>query len=88
MRTALFLLAGFLLLASTCILGKLLSGPFPSAMKWATILFALIWLALATLNLIGGVTRAGYSISEELPVFLLIVGVPLLSMIVLRWKVL
>jgi hypothetical protein len=86
MRTPLFLFAGFLLLASACIVGKLLSEPYPQAMTWATALFILIWLALAAANLTGGVTRAGYTVGEELPVFLLIFGLPALCMAVLRWK--
>ena len=86
MRTPLFLLAGFLLLAGTCIVGKLLAEPFPRAMTWATALFIGAWFALAAVNMIGGVTRAGYSVAEELPVFLLLFGVPALCMVVLRWK--
>jgi hypothetical protein len=88
MRTPLFLLAGFLLLASTCILGKLMAEPYPRAMTWATILFIGVWLALAAVNLIGGVTRAGYTVAEELPIFLMIFGLPVVCMMVLRWKVL
>lgn len=88
MRTPLFLIAGFLLLTSTCIVGKLLSEVFPSALTWATILFVLAWGALAGANLVGGVTRAGYTLGEEIPVFILIFGLPVIGMLVVRWKLL
>src|SRR5262249_18444129 len=87
-RTILFLLAGLLLLASTYIVAKLLSEVFPSAPDWATGLFVALWLAAAGANFMGGVTRAGYSASEELPVLLLISAVPLIGMILVRWKLL
>ena len=86
MRTSLFLTAGFLMLAASCILGKLLSGSYPAALDWSTRLFIAGWCALAALNMVAGVTRAGYAWSEELPVFLLIFGAPAIAMIVLRWK--
>ena len=88
MRTPLFLLAGFLLLTSTCIVGKLLAEVFPSALNWATFLFVLVWCALAGANLVGGVTRAGYSVGEEIPVFMLIFGLPAIAMLIVRYKLL
>ena len=88
MRTPLFLLAGFLLLTSACIVGKLLAEVFPAALNWATFLFLLVWCALAGANLIGGVTRAGYSVGEEIPVFMLIFGLPAIAMLIVRYKLL
>jgi len=35
-----------------------------------------IWLALTSFNLWVGVSKAGYSVREELPVFLLLFGLP------------
>jgi hypothetical protein len=88
MRTYLFLGAGVLMLAASCILGKLFSETYPTALAWSTGLFIVVWCALAALNLFAGVTRAGYGVAEELPIFLLIAGIPVVAMIVLRWKVL
>jgi hypothetical protein len=87
MRTLLFLLAGFLLVGASCILGKLFLESYPEASTWATRLFIVVWLALAAANLMAGVARAGYTIAEELPIFLLIFGLPALCMLLLRWKV-
>jgi len=88
MRTGLFLLAGFLLLAAALILAKLFSENYPAAATVATVAFALIWLALAGFNMWTGVAKAGYSVAAELPIFALIFGVPVAVAIVLRWKVL
>lgn len=88
MRTLLFLLAGFLLVGTSFILGKLFIETFPKAGTWATVLFVLVWFAVAAANLTAGVTRAGYTFVEELPIFLLIFGLPAACMLLLRWKLL
>jgi hypothetical protein len=84
MRTALFLLTGFLLLAAFLILGKLFSANYPAAMTTATIAYIALWLALAAFNMWTGVAKAGYATSEELPVFALIFLVPAIVALVCR----
>lgn len=88
MRTGLFLLAGFLLLAAALILGRLFSENYPPATTVATVAFALLWLALAGFNMWTGVARAGYSVAAELPIFALIFLVPVAAAVLLKWKVL
>lgn len=88
MRTALFLASGFLLLAAALILAKLFSQNLPSATTWATAGFALLWLAVTGANMWVGVTKAGYSPAEELPIFVLLFGIPAVVAAVLKWKVL
>lgn len=84
MRTALFLLTGFLLLAAFLILGKLFSSNYPAAMTTVTVMFVALWLALAAFNMWTGVAKAGYAASEELPVFALIFLVPAIVALVCR----
>jgi hypothetical protein len=88
MRTGLFLLAGLLLLASSLILAKLFAANFPSSLAAATGIFLLLWLALTGFNMWVGVSKAGYSVAEELPVLLLLFAVPAVVALVLKWKVL
>jgi hypothetical protein len=45
-----------------------------------------LWLALTGFNMWVGVTKAGYSTAEELPVLLLLFGVPAVVAIILKWK--
>jgi hypothetical protein len=86
MRTALFLLAGFLLLAAFLLLGKLFSATFAEATRWATGIYIVLWLLVAAGNMWAGVAKAGYSVAEELPILLLIFGVPAALAILLKWK--
>lgn len=86
MRTVLFLLVGFLLLAACLLLGRLFSGNYPGATYAATLAYVVLWLAISSANLWVGVSKAGYSFSEELPIFLLIFGVPTVAAIFLKWR--
>jgi len=88
MRTGLFLVAGFLLLAACLVLGRLFSANYPGATLAATGVYVALWLVIAGANMWVGVARAGYSVTEELPIFLLIFGLPAAVAVVLKWKVL
>lgn len=86
MRTALFLVAGFLLLGASLLLGRLFSANYPGATFAATVAYVVLWLVIAGVNMWVGVAKAGYSVTEELPIFLLIFAVPAAVAIVLKWK--
>jgi hypothetical protein len=87
MRTLLFLLVGLLLLAACMLLGRLFSSNYPGATYAATLIFVVLWLVISTANLWLGVAKAGYSLTEELPIFLFIFGVPTLAATFLKWRV-
>jgi hypothetical protein len=86
MRTFLFLLVGFLLLTASMMLGKLFSSNFAGATLAATVIFVALWLGISGVNLWVGVAKAGYSMNEEFPIFLLIFGVPTIVAILLKWR--
>jgi hypothetical protein len=86
MRTLLFLIAGLLLLASCLVLAKLFAAHYPDAVRLTAIGYVALWFLIAGGNMWVGVAKAGYSIAEELPVFLLIFGVPASFAIVLEWR--
>jgi hypothetical protein len=88
MRTGLFLVAGFLLLAASLLLGRLFSANYPSATVVATITYVALWFVIAGANMWIGVAKAGYSVAEELPIFALIFVLPAAAAIILKWKVL
>jgi hypothetical protein len=87
MRTPLFLLVGFLLLAASMLLGKLFSSNYPGATFAATLIFIALWLGIAGANLWVGVAKAGYAFNEEFPIFLLIFGLPTFVAIFLKWRI-
>lgn len=86
MRTGLFLLSGFLLLAASLIVDKLFSSNYPGGTTVATVLFLVLWLVIAAANMWVGVAKAGYSVAAELPIFALIFAVPAAVAILVRWK--
>jgi len=55
-------------------------------MTIATAAFAAIWFVVAAANMWLGVSRAGYSFQEELPIFLLIFLLPVAVAVVVKWK--
>jgi hypothetical protein len=88
MRTGLFLVAGFLLLAASLLLGRLFSATYSSASVVATVAYVALWFLIAGANMWIGVAKAGYSVAEELPIFALIFVLPVAVGIILKWKVL
>ena len=86
MRTALFLASGVLLMGGVLLLGKLFAGQYPGAPRVAMYAFIVVWLLVAAANMWLGVARAGYSVAEELPIFLLIFGVPAAFAGLIKWQ--
>ena len=80
MRNLQFLLVGGLLLAASLLLGRLFQAEFGRALDVARLLFLAAWAALTLFNLWVGVAHAGYTWSEELPIFLVLFGAPVLAL--------
>ncbi len=83
MRTLLIILGGFLLLGLCFLAGRTVGGP--GARTLGARLFLPLWLIVAACNMYVGVTRAGYGVREELPVFLAIFGLPAIAAVIL-WR--
>jgi len=49
------------------------------------LVFFPLWLVGAGINMYLGVARAGYSISEEAPMFALVFGVPAIAALIVWW---
>jgi hypothetical protein len=86
LRTLLITLGGFALWGLCLGAAVLLSPPRGANLPAATLGFVALWFAVAAANLWLGVTRAGYSFGEELPIFLLIFLVPAIVALLVRWK--
>jgi hypothetical protein len=79
--------AGLALLAACLLVGRALGGPAPlAAMARAARIFVPLWLVGAAVNMWIGVSRAGYSIADEAPVFLVVFGVPAAIAALLAWR--
>ena len=76
MHTVYVIAGGLLLLAIFALLARGLRGA-PAATRGRVLLaFLPVWLACATFNMWVGVSRAGYSVADELPILLLVFAVP------------
>jgi hypothetical protein len=82
MRTLIVIIGGFVMWAASLGVARLLGG----SMKTATITFVALWFAIAAANMWVGVSQAGYSFREELPIFLLIFLLPAVVALLVRWK--
>ena len=74
MHTIIVLAVGFGLLVVCAGVGYVLGGTVGLAK--AALLFLPLWLVGAGINMYMGVTRAGYSVADEAPIFLLVFAVP------------
>jgi len=86
MRTAMIILGGFVLLGLCVLIGRFVGEPGTHSVVTAVKVFLLLWLAAALYNMYMGVTSAGYSVSEELPIFLVIFALPAAAAVFLWWK--
>lgn len=81
MHTLIVIIGGFILLAVF-----LIGGRFAGDLPKGALAFIPIWFILAAVNLWVGVTNAGYSLTKELPIFLLVFAIPALFAGILWWK--
>lgn len=88
MRTLMFLLGGLALWGACLGIARLVASASASSMTIATTVFAAIWFVVAAANMWLGVSSAGYSFREELPIFLLIFLVPVAVAVVVNWRLL
>lgn len=78
--------AGFALLGLLLVLAPRLKASGAKPIAFAVKIFIPLWFAVAMINLWIGINRAGYSATQEWPIFLVVFGVPALSAQVLSWS--
>jgi len=81
LHTIKVLAGGFVLLGAFVLIGRSLGNGSKAALY-----FLPVWLAAAALNLWFGVAKAGYSVRDEAPIFLLIFAIPSALALLLWWK--
>lgn len=86
MRTLVIILGGIALLALCLLVVRWLGPPGPASLATGAKIFIPLWLIAAAINMWIGVASAGYSVAEELPIFLLIFAVPGALAALLWWK--
>jgi len=86
MRTLVIIVAGFALWAACLALAGLLGAASTHSTMTGTVAFIVVWFGVAAVNCWVGVHRAGYPFREELPIFLLIFGLPAAVAVLAKWK--
>lgn len=85
MHTIKVLAAGFALLAICLIAGRGLGSPGTGLAMGAKV-FIPLWLTGAAINMWVGVSKAGYSVADEAPVFLMVFGIPAAVALFVIWR--
>lgn len=85
MHTIKVIAGGFALLALCLLLARVFGGPEPARLVSAARWFLPLWLVGAGINMWIGVTKAGYSVAEEAPIFLLVFAVPATAALLVGW---
>jgi hypothetical protein len=84
-HTAIVLGGGFALLLSCLLLGHAFGGGMSGAVSGAKV-FIPLWLVAAGVNMWLGVSQAGYSVADELPIFLGVFALPAAVAGLLCWR--
>ena len=74
MHTIIVVAIGFALIGACAVAGYVFGGT-PGIGK-AALVFLPLWLVGAGINMYLGVARAGYSVADEAPIFLLVFAIP------------
>jgi hypothetical protein len=83
-HTVIVISIGLMLLGLCTFVGHMVGGA--PGMSAATLVFLPLWFIGAGINLIIGVKRAGYSIAEEAPIFLVVFAIPALVALFAWWR--
>ena len=86
MRTLIIIFGGFLLWGASLGVGRLFGGRDARSSWTPTAVFSIVWFLLAAANMWVGVSQAGYSFTEELPIFMLIYLLPVAVAVFVKTK--
>jgi hypothetical protein len=84
MHTAIVIFVGLVVLGICAAIGRYFGGA--PGMATAALVFLPIWFLGAAVNLIVGVRKAGYTVTEEAPIFLLVFAIPAAVAVLVWWK--
>ncbi len=88
MHTVKVIAGGLVLLAICLVIGRWLGGPTPpGGLVTAVKVFVPLWLVAAGINMWLGVAKAGYSVADEAPIFLVVFAVPAAVALLVLWRV-
>jgi len=77
---------GFALLAACLLVGRWAGAGQPATIARAALAFVALWVVGAGINLWLGVSRAGYTVGEEAPIFLVVFSIPAAAALLVWWR--
>jgi hypothetical protein len=83
-HTVVVIAGGFVLLGLCVFGGHRLGGT--AGIAAGALVFLPLWLIGAGINLIVGVKKAGYTVAEETPIFLVVFAIPAAVALLMWWK--
>ncbi len=86
MHMLMVILGGLLLLGVFALFGKLWGGG-AMAVATAAKLFIPVWIVVALVNMWVGVSKAGYTVVQELPILLIVIAVPAAVAALAVWQI-
>lgn len=87
MHTILVMAGGFALLGVCLLIGRIVGASPTSGSAAGALVFLPVWFIAAAINMWIGVKRAGYSVTDEAPIFALVFTVPAAAAL-LAWRML
>lgn len=84
MHTVYMVLGGLAALAAGLLLGRAFGGM--AVLPLIAKIFIALWLAVALINMWVGVSRAGYTVMQELPFLIVVFGLPAAVAALVCWK--
>ena len=87
MHTLMILVGGFVLLFFCQLVARAFGGAGVNPMAKAELVFIPLWFAITAFNMWVGITHAGYSFLEELPIFLLVFSIPVAAALLTWWRI-
>ncbi|MFD1703607.1 hypothetical protein ACFSCV_11405 [Methylopila henanensis] len=85
MHMLLVIVGGCLTLSTFALFGKLWGGDV-AGVGAALKVFIPVWLVISLVNMWVGVTKAGYTVTQELPILLVVFAVPAAIAAAAAWR--
>lgn len=87
MHTLMVLVGGFVLLFFCQLVARAFIGAGVNPLAKAMLVFVPLWFIASAINMWIGISQAGYTFMQELPIFLLVFGVPTAAALLTWWRI-
>ncbi|HSX49785.1 MAG TPA: hypothetical protein VLF09_02425 [Cellvibrio sp.] len=86
MHTLMVLVAGFVLLFFCQLVARAFVGEGVNPTVKAMLVFVPLWFIACAINMWIGINHAGYTFMQELPIFVLVFGIPTAAALLTWWR--